>query len=193
MIYSSDDINISLLQPKDALRLNKLFVSNTERFIKFLPQTLEENTTLDGTQNYIKQKIKLAEEKQEFVFVINDSHSAGIVGIVILKNLDWRIRQGEFAYCIGKHYKGKGLMTKAIKAISNYALENFDLKTLQILTHKTNLSSANVALHSGFKWKRTLKEEFKPLNEDAQDMELFEFSKPNKSFKDVLVDLKKIF
>ena len=174
MIYSSDPFSISLVQPKDALELNKLLVSNTERFAKYLPKTLGENTTLESTQNYIERKIKAANKQLEFVFVINDQHSRDIIGLVILKNLDWQTKQGEFAYCIGKRFKGKGLMSTAIKATSNYAIESMGLETLQIISHKTNLPSVNVALRSGFKWKETLENEYRHLNGTPLDMELFE-------------------
>ena len=177
MIYSSDHMCISALKPKDALQLNKLLVSNTERFIKYLPKTLSQNTTLGSTRNYIKKKIKAADKKRTFVFVINDQHSSDIIGLVILKNLDWQAKKGEFAYCIAKRFKGKKLMTEAIRAISTYIFETMGLETLQILSHKTNLPSVNVALQSGFKWKETLKHEFTPLNEAPLDMELFEFSR----------------
>lgn len=174
MIYSSDHISISLLQPKNALQLNKLLVSNTERFIKYLPKTLSENRTLESSQNYIARKIEAARKKKEFVFVINDKHSSDIIGLIILKNLDWQTKTGDFAYCIGNRFKGKGLMTTAVKATSTYAIEIMGLETLQILSHKTNLPSVNVALRSGFKWKETLKDEFTPLNGASLDMELFE-------------------
>lgn len=174
MIYSSDYFNISLVKDKDALQLNKLLVSNTERFIRYLPKTLSENRTLESTQNYIKRKIKAAKKKKEFVFVIHDKNSSDIIGLVILKNPDWHKKKGEFAYCIGKRFKGKGVMTNSIKAISNYAIEILKLETLQILSHKTNFLSVNVAIRSGFKWKETLENEFTPLNEISLDMELYE-------------------
>lgn len=180
MIFSSDQISISPLQPKDALRLNKLLVSNTERFIQYLPKTLADNSTLESTRNYIEKKVKAAEKKNEFVFIINDNHSSDLVGLIILKNLDWNVKQGEFAYCIGKRFKGKELMSKAIKAITNHAIEVMGLETLQIISHSTNLASVNVALTSGFTWKGTLEAEFASLNEAPLDMELYEFSRPDR-------------
>lgn len=177
MIFSSVHMSISLVQPNDALQLNKLLVSNTERFIRFLPLTLADNRTLESTQNYIDKKIEAAEKKEEFVFVIKDKYQIQIMGLVILKQLDWEIKQGEFAYCIGKAFTGRGLMSHAIKAISKYVTETMGLKTLLIISHKTNASSINAALHSGFKWKKTLKDEFTPLNGASLDMELYEFSK----------------
>ena len=174
MIYSSEHISISLLQQKNALQLNKLFVSNTERFMDHLPTTLAENRTLESTQNYIIKKIEEAKKYIEFVFVINHNYSSDIIGLIILKNLDWESRTGEFAYCIGKRFKGKELMTEGIKAVSNYAVDIMKLDTLQIISHKTNFSSIKVALQSGFKWKETLVNEFMPLNGAALDMELYE-------------------
>lgn len=174
MIYSSEHIKISPLQPEDALKLNKLLVSNTDRFIRYLPKTLADNTTLEGTRNYIKCKIEAAENKKDFVFVIKDKYGIQIIGLVILKNLDWDIKQGEFAYCIDKGFKGKGIITEAIKALSTYSTEELGLKKIQIISHKTNSSSVNVAVNSGYKWKKTLINEFTPFNETPLDMELYE-------------------
>ncbi|WP_299393469.1 GNAT family N-acetyltransferase [uncultured Gelidibacter sp.] len=174
MIYSSATLSISLLKPADALQLNKLLVSNTERFIRFLPLTLADNRTLESTHNYIKRKIEAAENREEFVFVIKDKYQIQIIGLIILKQIQWDIKQAEFAYCIGSRHKGKGLMIEAIKALTSYANQEMGLKTFQIITHKSNESSVNVALKSGFKWKKTLVNEFTPLNEAPMDMELFE-------------------
>lgn len=174
MIYSSDYISISHVQVEDALQLNKLLVSNTERFIRYLPKTLSENRTFESTKRYIKTKMESAQRNEEFLLVVKDSYGQNIIGLVILKNIDWVLKQGEFAYCIGKQFQRKGLMTEAIKASTQYATEELGLKTIQIIAHKTNQSSVNVALNSGFEWKETLEKEFTPLNEPALDMELYE-------------------
>lgn len=180
MLYKSEHITIGHLNPEDALQLNKILVSNTDRFIRYLPKTLAANRTLESTHSYIKSKIETANNKTEFAFTIKDRYGIQIIGLVILKNLDWEEKQGEFAYCIGKQFKGKGLMVEAIKALSNYAVKVLGLKTLQIISHKTNLGSLNVALKSGFMWKETLPEEFTPLNEPPLDMELYEFARPDR-------------
>lgn len=175
MLYSSPQISIHQLQTGDALQLNKFLVSNTERFIRYLPKTLDENSTLESTQIYVKGKIEQAHNKTEFVYIIKDKYNIEIVGLMILKNLDWSTKQGEFAYCIGNRYKGNGWMSEAVIAMTKFAVEELGLKTIQIIAHKTNFSSVKVAEQSGFKWKRTLINEFKPLNEAPLDMELYEF------------------
>jgi ribosomal-protein-alanine N-acetyltransferase len=51
------------------------------------------------------------------------------------------------------------------------------LKTLQIISHKTNFGSIKVAENSGFVWKRTLANEFTPTDELPLDMELYELTR----------------
>ncbi len=180
MIYSSDQISISHLQLEDALQLNKLLVSNTERFIRYLPKTLAANRTLASTRSYIRTKMQSAQNKEEFVFAIKDKYLYNIIGLVILKNIDWQTKKGEFAYCIGKRFKGQGLMTEAIKGSARFAIEELGIITIQIIAHRTNLRSVNVALKSGFEWKKTLENEFTPLNEAPLDMELYEYVRPDR-------------
>ena len=81
---------------------------------------------------------------------------------------------GELAYCIGTNFEGKGLITKTVNAISNFAYTELDLKTLQIIAHKTNLGSIKVAENNGFRWQRTLIDTFKPTNGLPLNMELYE-------------------
>lgn len=174
MIYHSETFYIKSLQLTDALHLNKFFVYNTNRFKHYLPKTLAANRTLESTKSYILQKQLATEAKTEFVYVVKTEQNNNIAGLIILKALDWNKKQGEFAYCIGEEFKGKGWMTKAIKATSDFAFNELKLETLQIITHKNNTASIKVAENSGYKWKVTLKDEFTTKDETSLDMELYE-------------------
>lgn len=93
---------------------------------------------------------------------------------MILKKIDWDKKQGEFAYCIGSQFEGKGLTSFAVAEMTKFAFDELHLKTLQIMAHKTNLGSIKVALNNGFVWQRTALNEFTPTNESPLDMELYE-------------------
>ena len=93
------------------------------------------------------------------------------------KELDWKIKQGEFAYCIGYTYEGRGLTSKAIRELSGYAFDHLGLERLQIIAHKDNLPSVKIAINNSFKWQKTLKNEFTPTGEKPLDMELYELYK----------------
>jgi len=176
MIITTNFI-INPLKPTDANLLHRMIVDNTERLKMYFPVTLSSNSTFEKTTEYISIKNKEIQEKTNFTFAIREKNSQQIVGLIIIKKIDWHKKQGEFAYCIDSEYEGKGLTSFAVKEMSIFAFNNLGLKTLQIISHKTNFGSIKVAENSGFIWKKTLPNEFTPTNELPLDMELYELTK----------------
>jgi ribosomal-protein-alanine N-acetyltransferase len=170
----TENFIIEKLKPTDAIELHLFIMDNVERFRKFFPLTLSNNATVEKSAAYIESKEKEIQQKVNFTFAIREINSQKIIGLIILKKIDWSIRIGELAYCIGSDFEGKGLVTKAVKAISDFAYNELNLKTLQIIAHKTNLGSVKVAQNSSFIWKKTLLNEFTPTDEASLDMELYE-------------------
>ena len=165
--------NIEKLKLTDSVELHNFILSNTERLKKYFPVTLSNNSTLEKTTAYIVTKNREIQERSNFTFAIRNEKSI-IIGLIILKKIDWTTETGEFAYCIGSNYEGKGYTSNAVNEMMQFAFNELQLKTLQIIAHKTNIGSCKVAENCGFTWKRTLLNEFTPVNETPLDMELYE-------------------
>ncbi|MEK6152718.1 GNAT family N-acetyltransferase [Flavobacteriaceae bacterium 3-367] len=162
------------LQQEDAASLSLLMVSNAERFERFFPRTLAQNTSTSDSLTFIQTKKVEARTKKEFTFALRDSGNNTIAGLVIIKELNWTKKQGELAYCIGQRYEGRGWMTQAVGRLSRLAVSEWGLKTLQIIVHAENVASIAVAKKSGYRWQRTLHKAYTPPKERALDMELYE-------------------
>ncbi|WP_264565981.1 GNAT family N-acetyltransferase [Flavobacterium sp. N3904] len=175
-MIKQDAFHIAPLEPRDAKSLSKLMITNAERFKRYFPKTLSSNLTLEATERYIESKIIEFEIKSGFTFAIKENETQTIMGLVILKKVNWETKQAEIAYCIGKEYERKGWVTKAVKIVSNYAFDELNLKTLQIIAHKTNSGSIKVAENNGFVWQKTLIDGFTPTFELSLDMELYEYT-----------------
>ena len=165
---------VDKLKPIDSNQLYQFMLDNKERLNMFFPITLEMTSSLKKTQEYISIKNKEIVEKTNFTFAIRDINNQQIVGLIIIKKLDWDKNQGEFAYCVGSEIEGKGITSFAVKKMLNFAFENLGLKTIQIIAHKTNLGSVKVAENNSFVWQKTLQNEFAPINGTPLDMELYE-------------------
>ncbi len=161
----------------DDLGICDLMKGNSLRFQRFFPKTLAQNLTLKDSKKFALLKSQEHNSKVEFTFVIKDKYLNKVVGLIILKELNWDSKQGEFAYCIDSEYEGKGLMSKSVKALSQYALDILELRTLQIVVHKSNSGSIKVAKNCGYIWQKTLFNEYTPPNESPVDMELYELIK----------------
>ena len=169
-MISIDNYLIDKIRDNDASGLTEFMTSNSKRFQRFFPKTLAHNLTFEDSKKFTLLKSQEHDSKVEFTFVLKDQNPNKIIGLVILKELDWDKKQGEFAYCIDAGYEGKGVMSKAVKEMSLYALDQLKLRTLQIVVHKSNKGSAKVALNCSYKWHKTLLNEYTPPNESPLDM-----------------------
>ena len=167
-----EHFEIKPLHIKDAKSLSTLMLSNNDRYSRFFPNTLEQNLSKTASKEYILRKDKKIRAKTEFTYAIKEKTK--VVGLLIIKNIDWNKKVGELAYCIHFKNEGKGWMTKAIHEISIYAFSELGLEKLQIVVHKSNIGSIIVAENNKYLWIKTLEKGFTPPNEEALDMELYE-------------------
>ncbi len=168
---------IDKLKITDANQLHQFILENNERFTRFFPRTLSNNATIEKSIEYIKVKSKEIQDRTNFTFAIRTIDTQKIVGLIIIKKINWTTKTAEFAYCIDAKLEGKGLIKKAVAVMSKFAFNELEMQTLQIIAHKTNLASVKVAEKTGFIWRKTLLNEFTPLNETPLDMELYELTR----------------
>lgn len=169
-----DEFEISPVHESDAWKICDLMVANADRFKRYFPKTLEQNLNPTLSKLFVDKKVKQFNNREEFLFTLKHSETRKLAGLIYVKELDWDKKQGEFAYCIDYTFKGKGVMSKAIGKLSKYAFEDLGLETLQIIVHKNNIGSVNVATNNGFEWRRTNLKEFIPPGEQPLDMEVYE-------------------
>ncbi len=170
------DYHINPIQIEDAWSLCNFANSNEDRLKLYFPKTLEQTITPTLSKSFVQKTVKQFNSKEELLFTIKQESSNELVGLVYIKELDVDKKQAEFAYAIGYPFEGKGVMSKAVKALSKYAFEDLKLKTLQIIVHESNIGSVKVALKCGYTWVKTMRHEFTPTNGAPLDMELYELT-----------------
>ena len=158
----------------DTSTLHTFLASNKKEFRRFFPITLRQNETIQASENYIINKNEQIKLKTEFTFALKTNNT--VVGLLILKKLNWGLKRGEIAYCIDKNYSGKGWITRAVKEITYFAFNDLGLKSLEIIVSSQNNASIRVAEKSGYKWTKTLLKAHTPPYEEPLDMELYEKS-----------------
>lgn len=171
------EFHIHPIQLEDAWSLCNFSISNEDRLKRYFPKTLEQTVTPSLSKSFVKTKVNQFNTKEELLFTIKQESLSELVGLVYIKELDEKIKQGEFAYAIGYPFEGKGIIRKAVTALSKYAFEILKLETLQIIVHESNIGSIKVALNCGYTWVKTLPNEFTPPNEKPLNMELYKLYK----------------
>ena len=173
MVWSFSEYAIEPIHEKYAWRICDLMVANADRFKRFFPKTLVQNLNPELARIFVEEKVREFARKQEFLFVLKEKENRTVIGLIYIKELDWKTKQAELAYCIGYTHEGKGYITEAVRTLSAHALNDLGLRTLRIIVHKSNLGSIKVAKKCGYLWTSTLEKEHTPPGEAPLDMELF--------------------
>lgn len=169
-----DSLRLEHLERKDAKHLYHFINSNRSWLQKFFPITLNENKSEEDSLAYIKQKALLKIEKKEYIFTIKTQRESTILGLVILKELNWNKRRAEVAYCVQQNIRNLGWATLAVNQIVKYAFDSLQLLILESHIHKSNLASIRVAEKCGFEWTKTLSKSHSTSAGICLDMELYE-------------------
>lgn len=174
MEFHFDNYSIAPIHIKDSWRLCDFMVSNAERFKQDFPGTLKQNLTPTLSEYFVKDKVKAFVNKNEFLFTLKENTNRTIIGLVYIKELQKVNGQGELAYCIGYQYEGKGLTTKSISILKEWAFNTLNLDTLQIFAHNTNIGSIRIAEKNGFVFKTMLQKIHTRYDGEVVDMQVYE-------------------
>ncbi|WP_172207932.1 GNAT family N-acetyltransferase [Lactococcus hodotermopsidis] len=92
-----------------------------------------------------------------------------MIGTITFVKLDEKKRIAEIGYALNMAYWGQGLMTEAVRTLTEIGLTEFGLYYLDIVVESENFASCKVAEKSGY----TLKKSYKAINEYSKIIKNF--------------------
>jgi ribosomal-protein-serine acetyltransferase len=150
MLFSyriDQDLELSLAEERHAEEGYRLVKQNYEYLRRWLPW-LNEDFSLEHTQNFIKQNLLgFAESKGFGVRIVYRGEMAGNIGYNMI---DWKTRRTELGYWLGAQYQGKGIMTKACRALIDHAFKELKLNRVEICCVTENKRSRMIPERLGF-------------------------------------------
>jgi len=157
------------IQHKDAYY--SIILANKERLEESFPITLLNTTTLSKTTIYLKNlQDNWLQDKGGKLGIWLDTT---LVGMVMIKNIDWSIPKCELAYFVGAEYSRKGYATEAIQAVLKYCFEDLKLIKVFIRVIATNTASLGLAEKCGFIREGFLKNEYRTGSKKLVDLVYF--------------------
>jgi RimJ/RimL family protein N-acetyltransferase len=84
-----------------------------------------------------------------------DSEAVGGIGLVL--GHDVYRRSAEIGYWLSERYWGRGIMSEAVRAVSDYAFATFDLSRLWAGVFEFNAASARVLEKAGYTFEARLR------------------------------------
>lgn len=143
----NEETDLRLLEMQHAEEFFELAYDN-RRLIGEWMFWITDDYSLEDARQHIKHSL----EK----FAANNGFEAGIwykgelAGCIYFNYIDWKHRNTEIGYWLGEKFQGKSLMTKACRALSDYAFFELLLNRVEIRCMSENIKSRRVPEKLGF-------------------------------------------
>jgi RimJ/RimL family protein N-acetyltransferase len=165
-----DQYRVRPITPNDAAQLLSLVITNKDRIKDFLPRTAETIRDLAAAETYIEQKLTETTKREHYCMVIEDEHVHQLTGVFFVKNFDWNIPKCELGYFVDRNYEGKGIATRAMKAIVDFCFTTLQVQKIFLRTGTGNTGSRKAAEKNGFELEGILRWDFKLPNGTLTDL-----------------------
>ena len=97
-----------------------------------------------------------------------DGAAVGGIGLVLYDDV-FR-RSAEIGYWLGEEFWGRGIVTEAVRALTDYAFSNFDLARIYAGVFESNPASMRVLEKAGYQFEARLK---KHVTKEGHTMDQF--------------------
>lgn len=142
----SRDIDLKMLQESDAAKLFELIEGNRSHLRKWLPW-LDFNKSVDDSLNYIKANHE--QYSNNLGFNCGVFFSGELVGMCGYHPIDHLNKKVVLGYWIAQQAQGKGIITKCVEYLINYAFETLKLNKVSIPAAEYNYKSQAVSERLG--------------------------------------------
>ncbi len=160
---------LRLLLPHYAEALFALTNANRKHLRRFLPW-VDANTTLEDTKVFIQGALEGFARGEQLPLTV--WYRKKLAGTLTLFDIKPPHRTAEIGYWLGAAFEGKGLVTRGVEALINYAFFELGLNRLEIRASTKNLKSRAIPERLGFTLEGILRQEVW-LHGKPQDMALY--------------------
>ena len=150
-----------------------LIQKNSSRLEDFFPGTVAANETQDKSREFVKEMKSRLEAKSYFPYVILEKASDHFIGIIDVKNIDWKIPKAEIGYFIDKDFQGRGIISKALELVIWEIEIRHKFAKLLLRIGTQNHASKKVALKNEFQLEGIIRRDFKTRSGQVVDLEYY--------------------
>jgi ribosomal-protein-serine acetyltransferase len=142
-----EEIELRALDEPDAETLFDLTDRNRDHLRAWLPW-VDGTRTVHDTLAFIRSARD--QEREGDGFQAGIWYRGRLAGVVGYHRIDWPRRRVSLGYWLGKEFEGKGIMTRACRALVGHALGELSLERVEIRAATANLRSRAIPVRLDF-------------------------------------------
>ena len=144
---------LRLLEETDAEDLYATVDANRDHLARWMPWAAGQ--TLEGTLAFIRStRRQLASNDGFQTAIVEDGRIIGMVGF---HGVSWDHRSTSIGYWLAEAAQGRGIMTRAVRALADYAFTVWELDRIEIRAAVDNKRSRSIPERLGFRQEGVLR------------------------------------
>lgn len=126
--------------------------------------------SIDDTEISIRKARSKFLLRQGLRFHIYHRETGDFLGVVGLNHIKWSIPKCEVYYWMDSRAGGRGYMTEAVEAVTDFAMNNLEMNRVEIRAAMKNMASRKIAEKLGYTLEGILKNEDKHADGHLMNM-----------------------
>ncbi|MFT2007173.1 GNAT family protein [Pontibacter sp. 13R65] len=154
----TERLRLKVLDQENADTLSGLVSENKARLQESFPITVSRTTDAASAVHYLNE---LEHDRLHGRSVLYGVwYRSALIGLVIVKNIDWRIPRCEVGYLVAEPYEGLGFTSEALKAVCQYCFRELAILKISAKIIPSNQQSRQLVEKLGFELEGTLRKEY---------------------------------
>lgn len=128
---------------------------------------------LDNSESYCRRaamKFLAREQLNMIMFLRNSGQFAGAIG---MHDIAWKVPKFEIGYWLRTSLSGRGLMTEAVLALTDFAFQTLKAQRVEIRMDDRNARSWRVAERAGFQLEGILRKDTRAVDDQVRDTRVY--------------------
>jgi len=110
---------------------------------------VETTKQLSDTHAFVESVVNSPKDRMEYTFTIRvNGRMAGLIGF---KDTDRANRKTEIGYWLSRDFLGRGIMSRSVSTLCDFAFRELDMNRIQIKCALANTPSRNIPQRLGFR------------------------------------------
>lgn len=144
-LYVDKNIKLKIVELSDAVDIYNT-INNQRGYLSVWLPFVEYTKNIDYTKKYIQSILESPDDTKIYVIQYNDSFG-GLIGFNKINKLN---KSAEIGYWLSEPLQKKGIVTKSVKVLIDFAFRKLDINRIQIKCNTENIRSKKIPQRLGF-------------------------------------------
>lgn len=150
-----DETELRILEVRHADALYAVIDANRAHLRRWLPW-VETTNSADDIRSFIRGALREYAEGNGFTAGI--WRRGEVVGVIGLRLVNWAHRSAAIGYWLAEAHQGRGIMTRACRALVDHAFDEVGLNRVEIRCATENTRSQAIPVRLGFTFEGTIRQ-----------------------------------